>query len=245
MHFRDLLEYIDNTRAKKEWELMGIGAMPLTPAILKQFEEDVQGYHVTSIKDAKNIINLQGKRKDISVFTKGSDGLSSGAYSDAEILFKIKGKSGFQKDSDLQSILDRNGHRWLDKYSSLVVNNEFTVPMNNILMKHYNIEDSFEVRSFISNMSNKEKGSFVKFYFSESKKLITQKLINKIKANPMENNKRNYDNDELLVHDFKIMDAFFIKEDDLDLDDFKNAERTLKMKLKTINRSDIPFIGEK
>lgn len=224
MKFKDLLEkYIDGDR-KKEWELMIDGYMPLTPSILKDFEIFIpEAYHVTDFYEVKNIMKLQGKRKDIATFTKGSEGISNGAISDADVFFTLEGYSSFQAIQDFESVLDRNGHRWLNplKDKDFIVNNKFSVPMKNAIIKEYNLEDRFDISSLVENMNGKEKAQFIKFYFEEAKKLTTKDLLKKIKESITKNYSDKYTNDEVLLHNFKVKSIKLILDTDFEDDEYK------------------------
>ena len=108
------LEYVNVRKHNKEWQFMADGYLPLSPAILKDFEVDVKDvYHVTTIAGLKKLARLQGKRVDVSGFTKGSKGVSKGLLNDAEVLVTLDGKSSIQFDRDANTRTDRNGIRWL------------------------------------------------------------------------------------------------------------------------------------
>lgn len=228
MKFKELIEkYIDGDR-KKEWELMVEGYMPLTPSILKDFEIFIpEAYHVTDFYGVKNIMKLQGKRKDIATFTKGSEGISRGAISDGDVLFTLEGYSSFQSSRDFESVLDRNGHRWLNplKDKDLIVNNNFSVPMKSAIIKEYNLKDRFGISALVENMNAKEKAQFIKFYFDEAKKLTTKSLLKKIKDSIAKSYTGYYDNNEILLHNFKVKSIKLILDTDFEDDDYKEEAR--------------------
>lgn len=108
------LEYINVRKNNKEWQFMADGYLPLSPSILKEFEVDVKNvYHVTTIKGLQKLARLQGKRIDISGFTRGSRGISKGLLNDGEVLVTLDGKSSIQFERDANTRTDRNGIRWL------------------------------------------------------------------------------------------------------------------------------------
>ena len=235
MKFKELIEkYIDGDR-RKEWELMIDGYMPLTPSILKEFEIFIpETYHVTDYYSAKYIVKLQGKKKDIATFTKGSEGISGGAIADADILFTLEGYSSFQATQDFESVLDRNGHRWLNpmKDKGLIVNNKFSVPMKKAIIEEYNLEDRFGISSLVENMSGKEKAQFIKFYFNVAKKLTTKSLIKEIQKSIESSYTSDYDNNEILLHNFKVKKTEIIIDSN---DEYEKEERWNEL----MNYSDI------
>ena len=107
-------EYVNVRKRNKEWQFMADGYLPLSPSILKEFEVDVKGvYHITTITGLKKLARLQGKRIDVSGFTKGSKGISQGLLNDGEVLVTLDGKSSIKFDRDANTRTDRNGIRWL------------------------------------------------------------------------------------------------------------------------------------
>jgi len=235
---------------KKEWELMIDWYMPLTPSILKDFEIFVpEAYHVTSIASLKNTIKIQGKKVDLPTFTRGSRGLSKGAIETAEVLLKVEGYSSFSADEDFESTLDRNGHRWLHplKDEDYVVNNKFSTKIAPIIVKKYNLDNRYSVPNMVKAMNGKEKGEFVKFYYEEAKKLITKSLIDDIKDSISRSYAGAYDNNEILLHNFKIKEIKVVDNGD-EHDVEENIQKILDMGIDiqgTITKHEIENIGRK
>ena len=114
------LEYVNIRNHNKEWQFAADGFIPLSPSILKEFERDVKGvYHITDIKGLQKLAKLQGKRVDISTFSKGSKGLGVGLLTSAEVLVTLDGKSSIDFSGDVASKVDRNGIRWLSSHGSI------------------------------------------------------------------------------------------------------------------------------
>jgi len=202
--------------------------MLLTPSILKDFEIFIpKTYHVTDFYEVKNIMKLQGKRIDIATFTKGSEGISMGAIADSDVFFTLERYSSFQALRYFESVLDRNGHRWLNplRDQDLIVNNNFSVPMKKAIIKEYNLEDRFGIPALAENMNAKEKAQFIKFYFDESKKLTTKSLLKKIKDSIAKGHTGNYDNNEILLHNFKVKSIKLILDTDFEDDNHKEEAR--------------------
>jgi hypothetical protein len=198
----------------------------MTPSILKDFEIDVEhAYHTTDLEGLKTIKKLQGSKKSISCFTKGSAGLSQGARTVTEVLVELSGKSSFQAESDFYSALSRNGYKWLrplftDK--DYVVNNKFTVPMNKKMIEYFGLKDRFEIRGTVEKLDGKGKAKFVKWYMDESKKLITKKLLKQIQDSISKQNHHSFNNNELFLHSFKIEGVKVVENKD---DDLRPEER--------------------
>jgi len=202
----------------KEWEYAAKGYMPLTPSILKNFETKINKcYHICSIEDLPNLYKLQNKRKDISAFTIGSKGLANGVYGEANILVELEGYTSFHSPNDLESLRDRNGLKWLRNdlvnNVSLYIRNNFSVKIWKEILDKY--DASFmNLNSKIANLSNKEKANFIKNYFDLSKKIINKKLLNDIKELIQKEYQGEYTNDELLLHNFKILKWYYIENDE-------------------------------
>lgn len=233
----------------KEYNLMADGYLPLSPSILKDFEMFIpEAYHVTSARGYKHILKIEGTRKDISAFTKGSSGLSFGARESTEVLLKLEGYSSFQAEKDIFSTLDRSGIRWLNPKMSgkdLIVNNKFSVPMKKKMIKYLDVNDRFGILGAIGVLSNKEKGQFVKWYFDESKKLITKKLLDEIKISiSKKHTSGGYSNNEILLHNFTILDEYLVidKHSDKEVLTDKFERDGIPVPSKTIQRDDIEKI---
>ena len=149
---------------------------------------------------------LQGKRKDLPTFTKGSEGLETGAIRDADYLIELEGYSSFQSESDFHSSLDRNGIRWLNSTqgSTYFANNNFTVKIQAKIVKKYNLKDRFSIFNTISNLDGQGKAQFVKYYMDEAKKLMTKKFMKGLIEDQQNVNNGVYNNNEVLLHNFKV-----------------------------------------
>ncbi len=211
---------------EKEHQLMVKGSMPLSPSIMKEWEIKIEEtYHVTSVQGYKHLLKMEGQRKDISTFTKGSDGLAMGAREETQLLLKLKGYSSFSSEADLFSNVDRNGHRWLDPLRSdndFIINNEFKVPMFKMIVELLKLNDRFEIELAVHKMTGKEKKEFIKWYFDTSKKLITKKLLDKIKIS-IENKNSSYTNNEILLHNFKIIEVQIVADNEEIANHIKNS----------------------
>jgi len=204
-------KYIDGNRVT-ELEMMSRYYLPLSPSILNKFERFVpKTYHVTSFAKTENIRKLQGKRKDIATFTRGSAGLAAGAIESAQILFTLEGTSSFKSEADFSSRLDRNGIRWLDAQSQedkdSVVNNKFSKAIKKVIDKKYGSVD-------LDSMDNKRKAEYIKFYFDSAKKIINKPFLDSLQKSLAKGiNPGAYNNNEILLHNFKIKKAEIILSD--------------------------------
>ena len=227
-----------SSNAEKEWFYASSGAIPLTPSILKEFEQDVEEvYHTCSIDSLRRIIKQQGKRIELSTFTKGSYGIAHGALQTSEVLIVLKGKSSFDSPLDLGAGIDRNGHKWLGRYmgEDAFIETKFTQPMFDKIRDHFGMMPTDSIYDKVRNLSGKEKAAFVKWYYDKSKKILTKAFIKKLQKSAKTGKRGIFDNDEVLIHDFSIKNIYVIDDDKMDYDT-KRREQLLK-KLK------IPYSG--
>ena len=184
------LEYVNVRNRNKEWQFMADGYLPLSPAILKEFEVDVKNvYHVTTIKGLKKLARLQGKRVDVSGFTKGSKGVAKGLLNDGEILVKLDGKSSVEFENDVNTRTDRNGIRWLSPNGNVSSRLnarifQFGQKIFPRLIKHFDIPSKgtksmlkYDVSGWIHDKDGKTKREFIKVYHQEAKKIIDSTYI--------------------------------------------------------------------
>ena len=222
---------------EKEWNFARDGYMPLSPSILKEFERDVKGvYHVTDIAGLEKLARLQGRRVDIACFTKGSRGIASGLLTDAEALVTIDGKSSIDFTHDIHTKVDRNGIRWLSprggisaKVNGIVY--QFKVQILKKVINNFEISkadkrseelfgfgpnlsklpDDIAVSNWIYDKDGKTKQEFLKYYYTEAKKLIDKQLIDQINKAISWMEKEQFKHDEILVHNFKIVNTKLIR----------------------------------
>ena len=249
------LEYINVKKYNKEWQFAADGFIPLSPSILKKFEKDVKGvYHITDIKGLQKLARLQGKRVDIATFSKGSKGLSGGLLRTAEVLVTLDGKSSIDFAGDVASKVDRNGVRWLSSHGSISQEvNDIVFAFGQKILKK--VVDNFDIPSkknfamnidvgnWIHDKDGKTKREFIKYYHTEAKKLINKKLIDKI-SKATEPDYTQFKHDEILLHNFKIVNSKLIRSSDPDKAEkmWKNAEKAGMTKFDVIDYSEVAFI---
>ena len=246
------LEYVNIRKHNKEWQFAADGYIPLSPSILKKFEKDVKGvYHVTDIKGLQKLARLQGKRVDIATFSKGSKGLSGGLLRTAEVLVTLDGKSSIDFAGDVASKVDRNGVRWLSSHGSISQEvNDIVFAFGQKILKK--VVDNFDIPSkknfamnidvgnWIHDKDGKTKRKFIKYYHTEAKKLINKKLIDKI-SKATEPDYTQFKHDEILLHNFKIVNSKLIRSSDPDKAEkmWKNAEEAGMTKFDVIDQYEV------
>ena len=248
------LEYVNIRSHNKEWQFAADGFIPLSPSILKEFERDVKGvYHITDIKGLQKLAKLQGKRVDIATFSKGSKGLSVGLLRSAEVLVTLDGKSSIDFAGDVASKVDRNGIRWLSSHGSISKKvNDIVYAFGQEILKKVvdnfdipskkNFAMSIDVGNWIHDKDGKTKRKFIKYYHTEAKKLINKQLIDKInKALSGKGWVPYLGHDEILLHNFKIVNSKLIRSKDGDKAEkmWKNAEKAGMTKFDVIDQSEV------
>ena len=246
------LEFVNIRSHNKEWQFAADGFIPLSPSILKKFEKDVKGvYHITDIKGLQKLARLQGKRVDIATFSKGSKGLSVGLLRSAEVLVTLDGKSSIDFAGDVASKVDRNGIRWLSSHGSISKKvNDIVYAFGQEILKKVvdnfdipskkNFAMSIDVGNWIHDKDGKTKRKFIKYYHTEAKKLINKKLIDKI-SKAAEPDYTQFKHDEILLHNFKIVNSKLIRSSDPDKAEkmWQNAEEAGMTKFDVIDQSEV------
>ena len=253
------LEYVNIRDHNKEWQFAADGFIPLSPSILKEFERDVKGvYHITDIKGLQKLARLQGKRVDIATFSKGSLGLSFGLLRKAEVLVTLDGKSSVDFAGDVGSKVDRNGIRWLSSHGSISkkvndivfafgreilkkVMSNFKIPEASDPVYNRTVPLHIGVGNWIHDKDGKTKRKFIKYYHTEAKKLVNKQLIDKINKAVSRPGLKAFQHDEILLHNFKIVNSKLIRSSDPDKAEkmWKNAEEAGMTKFDVIDQSEV------
>ena len=253
------LEYVNIRSHNKEWQFAADGFIPLSPSILQEFERDVKGvYHITDIKGLQKLARLQGKRVDIATFSKGSIGLGFGLLRSAEVLVTLDGKSSIDFAGDVASKVDRNGIRWLSSHGSISKNvNDIVFAFGRKILKkvmsNFKIPEASDpvynrtvplhigVGNWIHDKDGKTKRKFIKYYHTEAKKLVNKQLIDKINKAVSRPGLKAFQHDEILLHNFKIVNSKLIRSSDPDKAEkmWKRAEEAGMTKFDVIDQEEI------
>ena len=213
-------KYINSHRTTSEIELMMHGNIPITSNTMKKFEVDKEVFHLTDLLGAINLKKIQGQFKMIAGFSKGSDSIAPGGgkLTDGNVLTKLKGKASFISPHDLGTYLDRNGDRWIpwdQAVQSDFLWDNFTKKITTKIKKKFGLEDSDSIEYYtkILTLSKKESNLFVKWYFEESKKLLTKTFIKKFLIELNRESLMWQPSDETLLHSFSILDVKVVTDD--------------------------------
>ena len=249
---------IDN----KEWAFASSGYLPLAPYLLEDMERDVKGfYHVTDIKKYDKLKSIQNRRIDIPCFTKGSMGLTKGLLTDGEVLVTLDGKASAFFEGDVNTYLDRNGLRWLSPKGNVSqrVNDivfAFGVKIGDRVIGHFKItrEDpmgrrlhlptDIAIGNWIYDKDGSTKRKFMKFYYDEAKKLVNRPLIDKINKALGWRDNQNISHNEILVHNFKIVNTKLLVSEESDKAEkmWKQADEKGILDWDVIQAGDIPHL---
>jgi len=201
----------------------------------------------------------QGRRIDIPCFTKGSRSIL-GLLTDAEILVTLNGKASAFFEGDVNTYLDRNGLRWLSTVGqgnvSKSINDivyEFSMTILPEVVKEFGIQNTeksnlqIDVGNFIYDKDGSTKRKFMRFYYDKAKKLVRKPLIDKINRALGWRNNQNLSHNEILVHDFKIVNTKLIISEESSKSDrmFDRARKEELLHWDTIQASDVANLRKK
>jgi hypothetical protein len=214
----------------KEWEAAVRGYIPLSAWVLKDNEMEVpKTFRVASLKSLKSLFKYQHQKKQIPTFTKGSVGISVGAIMEAEVLVELKGKTVIKFNNDADTVVDRNGNRWVKGDLTPEINSISKYMLREIdkyLQKNHRVfygyyefssdpsENSEIYHKLIENsLIGKERRDFIKWYFKMAKKFMDKETIHKIMKNEEYGDMMFY-NDEILLHDYEVVHWWFYEGED-------------------------------
>ena len=218
----------------KEWAFAAAGYLPLSPSILQEFEKDLdRAYHVTDIKNYPKVKKIQGRRVDIATFTKASHGVVKGLLTDGEVLVTLKGKTSVIFEGDVNTEVDRNGVRWIkpngnvsQRVNDLVYG--FSTDISEKVIKKFDVDtldftgrrstlpDHIAIHNWIWDQPGGVKKQFLNYFYAEAKKLVNKPLIDKINTALGWRDNQNISHNEILLHNFKIIDTKLIINEESD-----------------------------
>jgi hypothetical protein len=254
----------------KEWEFAAYGYIPLAPSLLKDMEHDVKGvYHVTDIAKYNKLKSIQNRRIDIPCFTKGSWSVVGGLHTDAEMLVTLNGKASAVFEGDVNTYLDRNGLRWLSTVGQGALTKdindivqEFSMTILPEVVKEFGIQTHtgpavgknkyksklvLDVGNFIYDKDGSTKRKFMRFYYDKAKKLVRKPLIDKINKALGWRKNQNLTHNEILVHNFKIVNTKLIVSEESSKSDlmWERASKKDMLHWDTIQAADVADLIKK
>lgn len=150
--------------------LISLRAIPLSEPMMDRlgYSYEVNVYHLTNSRDLAGLVKIQNTKKQISTFSKGGAELAR-LPSQPDILVKLSGIAVIEGNSDIWTLVDKQGRRWIDQ-SNRVENNKMTFRINGILQKLIQTTDdvskmkSAQVEKLINNLTSKERSVLYKEY---------------------------------------------------------------------------------
>jgi len=92
------------------------GSLPLTYPMMRRLgliEEGVEAYRISSTNGFNRIIKQQNTKKQTSTFTKPDSNIVNNIYVNNDFVLKLKGTKVISGDTDIWTLLDPSGRRWL------------------------------------------------------------------------------------------------------------------------------------
>ena len=218
MKFKD---YINEKTAMSGFNLsrlIGNLSIPVSTNMMDRlgYSYEDEAYHVTDVQYLDSLVKLQGKKKQISAFTKGGNELMK-LPSNPTVLVKLEGNIAIEAESDMWTLLDKQGRRWItlaDKNDD--VGTEYSEKLrffikgilNKIIKKlgYDELGNQTTFSSDISRMTKADRAILYKEYINEVEKYLDKegyKLLNKhLKENIT------YSYNEVILNKFKILGAY-------------------------------------
>jgi hypothetical protein len=206
MKFKEYLKEYIKTNDGKEWEGMLRYRVPIKPGFFKEKRGLV--YRIAGENSPNNIKKNEGKKKEFSGFTKGSEPLSKGIFSGGAYIYELDANIVYDHEKDIFSQIDRNGYKWFDSVP-------FYKKIKPLVLKYFGEKtDKKDVMKIdmlkYLNQSGNNKKDFIKWYFDISKKLLKdKKLINDI-YNEVIVPMPVYTNDEVIFNNYTVKGAYII-----------------------------------
>jgi hypothetical protein len=203
--------------------------MPLTPKIANIIYSTtiVRGYHMNEFNGIRQLINIQGSKKAVSISTKFSTNnrlcgpvrCGAAAYIEGTLLFNAW--------KDMASVPDEAGRRWIDigkldiyfqkKYNNYInSDNEHNTILNNYkhelsLIDRENYKKKIDYIDKRINYINNIKRSYIDKYISLSEKFFSDKdnaaTIRAVGGQSDSGKELFADNNEMVVNKIKIIDV--------------------------------------
>ena len=202
-------EYINEYTKYKLSELIGLRAIPLSAPMLDRlgYAYETDAYHLTNIRHLKDLVKIQGTKKQISVFTQGGDKLAR-LPSQPDILVKLTGTSVIDGHSDIWTLVDNQGRRWIDQ-SNRVQGNKLTFRINGILQKLIQTDEdigrmsSDKLTKLINNLDSKQRSELYKNYINEIERYLDSGGYKDL-SDYLKKISPDLDYNELILTNFKI-----------------------------------------
>ena len=84
--------------------------------------------------------------------------------------------------------------------------------MNKKMVKYFSLKNRHGIKNAVEELDGKGKAEFIKWYFDESKKLISKKLLDDLRKSIAKNTSGAFNNNELFVNNIKVKGVKIIKQ---------------------------------
>jgi hypothetical protein len=255
MKFKDYIGEVNEKNAQGNTEtsnLISLASIPLTTKMMDRlgYSYEDEAYHVTSEQYLESLIKLQGKKKQISAFTKGGNELMK-LPSNPTILVKLEGNIVIDSESDMWTHIDNQGRRWIslqqDSENNGTKHSEqlkfFIYGIINKIRKDLGYEplrDGMDYKKIvdINRMTKSDRGLLYKRYFDEIEKYLDKGGYKLLNAHLKENITYSYN--EVILNNFKIQGAYSL--DNNSKEDVIKSHKIKYLGIKSMN--DLANIGK-
>ena len=196
-------------------KMIAKGYIPLNDRVLRKKISEI---HLDKVFRTESLEGIKNFKKDamkvqLPTFMKGSRGLADGALVRPFFLLELEGKTNAKFDVDAWTVLDKYGKRWT------YPGDDTSAKITKLVAKKLNLinfDSRSEVSKKINSLEGKEKKEFFDWYYKTAQKLISkenlEKLNNYLKTKDLDPDLISFDNDEILLHDYKLKRYWAIKE---------------------------------
>lgn len=216
MKFKDYIN--EKTLNRKLSELIAKSAIPLSTPMMDRlgYSYNSEAYHMSNAQFLANLKKLEGSKKQLSCFTKGGSELMR-LPSNPNILLKLDGNVVIGGNSDIWSLPDNQGRRWLDIQN----NNSDSAKMRTFLQGfaekiiinlgyeiNYKVSNN-ELKNIIDSMTSKDRSLLYRQYIDKVESWIDKggyKMLSKYLKSLDQ-----FEYNEVVLNKIKILGAYSIE----------------------------------
>jgi len=254
-YINENVKNIKNAQGNNEIsELIAFNSIPLSTTMMDRlgYSYEDEAYHITAVQYLEGLKKIQGSKKQISAFTVGGNELLR-LPSNPDVLIKIEGNVVIGSESDMWTLIDKGGRRWIslrdskdnigtsygDKLSFFITGIKTKI-VKSLGYTDNKIPSTFDYvswKSFINNMTKEDRSKLYKSYIEEVEKYLEKggyKLLNSHLKNNI-----TFSYNELVMNKIKIIGAYSIDNTDKKKDIEENKIKYLGI----ISKTDIANLG--
>jgi len=198
-----------------EIQLIAKRAIPLKFSIMDNLgytHQDTRAFHVTNYRDLDRLVEIQNSENQISTFTQGGPELAR-LPSQPNILVDLVGVEVIRGKSDIWTLVDKTGTRWIDHQNHS--DGKLTFFIDGIITKVFRefnkdldierMEES-EIYKNLSSLSSREQSKFLNRFVEEIEIFINQGAYKLLKVYLDSSSNMKYN--EVILTKFKIVGVF-------------------------------------